>query len=269
MFALLMAARSTSAGETVPVGYEGASIVDKPDARIPLDLSFIDDSGAKVRLGDYFKGNRPVLLAMVYFRCPRLCNLTLNGLTKAMKPMSLTPGKDFDIVTISFDPREGTELGHAKKAAYVESLGKPEAAAGWHFLTNSDPEPARELGDAIGFGFKLDAKQEQYLHQAGIYICTPDGRVSRAIAGVEFDPEVLQDSLQKASQGKSSSGLLGVALSCGLLQYDAATGKYVWAAMMLMRIVALSTLALLAAVIGTLVYRDARKTAATYPSRSA
>ncbi len=235
-------------------------MVSKPDARVPLDLAFVDESGAKVRLGDYFHEGRPVLLALVYFQCPRLCNLTLNGVTEGIRPLDLIPGKDFEIVTISFDPREGPALAAAKKKNYIAGLGKPEAAAGWHFLTSSDPEAAHLLGDAIGFGFKLDVKQEQYLHEAGIYICSADGRVSRAIGGVAFEPPVLRDSLINASKGKISSGIYGFAQSCGLFQYDAATGRYVWAAMMLMRVVAVATMLFLAVVIGALVYRDASKT---------
>jgi protein SCO1 len=242
-----------------PPGFEGATVVEKPDAQVPLDLEFADEDGNPVRLGDYFKPHRPVLLVMVYFRCPRLCGLTMEGVAKAVKPLRLVPGRDFEIVTVSFDPREGPDLARTKKAFYLEELGRPEAAAGWHFLTSSKAAEARTLGDAIGFGYKLDPKGQMYLHQAAIYVCTPEGRVARVLQGVTFDSDVLGDSLIQASQGKISRGLFGVALSCGLFHYDPASGKYTWAVMGIMRVTGIFTVLVLASVIGTLIYRDTRK----------
>ena len=241
----------------------GAKIIDKPDAQVPLDLQFTDESGQPVKLGDYFQPNRPVLLIMVYFGCPQLCSLSLNGVTKAVRKIDLQPGRQFEIVTVSFNPKEGPALAAAKKANYIKSLGKPEAAAGWHFLTSSDPAAARTLGDAIGFGFRLNPETGQYLHEAGIYLCTPEGRVSRVEQGVEFDAEVLRDSLIHASEGKISSGLFGVALACGFVHFDAQTGKYTWAAMTIMRVTGIATLLLLASAIGWMVYRESRQKTAT------
>ncbi len=172
------------ADDPTPGPTAGAKIIDKPDAQVPLDLQFRDESGQPVKLGDYFQPNRPVLLIMVYFGCPQLCSLSLNGVTEAVRKIDLQPGKQFEIVTVSFNPKEGPELAAAKKANYIKSLGKPEAAAGWHFLTSSDPAAAKTLGDAIGFGYRLNPETGQYLHQAGIYLCTPEGRVSRVEQGV-------------------------------------------------------------------------------------
>lgn len=260
LLALVLVSQAQSqTNERPPAGFEGATVVEKPNAEVPLDVTFSDEDGQTVQIKDYFSGERPVLLVPVYLRCPMLCNLTLNGVVKAIQPLNLIPGKDFEIVTVGFDPREGPELAKAKKESYIKALGKPEAAAGWHFLTSSDPTAARQLCDAIGFGYKLDPKGEQYLHQAAIYICTPDGRVARTIQGVEFDPDVLRDSLINASEGKISSGLFGVALSCGLVHFDPATGRYTWAAMAIMRVTGITTVLLLAAVIGTLVYRDTKR----------
>ena len=152
---------------------------NKPDAQVPLDLTFTDESGQPVKLGHYFQPNRPVLLVMVYFGCPKLCSLSLNGITEAVRKVNLQPGKQFEIVTVSFDPKEGPELAAAKKASYIKSLGMPEAAAGWHFLTCTDRATSHALGDAIGFGFRLDPQSGNYVHEAGIYLCTPEGRVSR------------------------------------------------------------------------------------------
>ncbi len=237
----------------------GATIVSKPDAQVPLDLQFSDESGQRVKLRDYFQPNRPVLLIMVYFGCPKLCSLSLNGVTKAVRKIDLQPGREFEIVTVSFNPKEGPELAAAKKANYIKSLGKPEADAGWHFLTSSDPTAAKTLGDDIGFGFRLNPETGQYLHEAGIYLCTPEGRVSRVEQGVEFDAEVLRDSLIHASEGKISSGLFGVALACGIVHFDTQTGKYTWAAMTIMRVTGIMTLILLASAIGWMVHRESRK----------
>jgi protein SCO1/2 len=225
-----------------------------------LDLEFQDEEGRTVRLGDYFQKDRPVLLGMVFYRCVFLCGKTLEGEAAAIDRLSLQPGKDFEIVTVSFDPRDGPEDAAAQKAKYVAMLGHPAAADAWHFLTSRRPSAARTLGDAIGFGYKLDAKSGMYMHQAGIYVCTPDGRVSRVLRGIKFDdPGLLRDSLVFASEGKIGSGFFGVALSCGLVHYDPATGKYTWAAVAIMRVTGILTVLVLGTVIGTLIYRDVRR----------
>jgi protein SCO1 len=256
---LLASPAAAEPNQPPPPGFEGATIVEKPNAQVPLNVEFADEDGRTVRLGDFFKADRPVLLVPVYFQCPMLCNLTLNGLVKAIGPLKLTPGKDYEIVTVSFDTREGPELAKAKKANYLKALGRPEAAAGWHFLTSSNPSRARAMCDAIGFGYKLDPKGENYLHQAAIYICTPTGRVARTIQGVEFDSDMVRDSLIDASAGRINSGLFGFALSCGMLHFDPNTGKYTWAAMAIMRVTGILTVIVLGTVIGTLVYRERRK----------
>jgi protein SCO1/2 len=259
--ALLLAAASAQAqvDDYTPGATAGAKITNKPDAQVPLDLQLADESGQTVKLGDYFQSNRPVLLVMVYFGCPQLCSLTLNGVTDAVRQIDLQPGREFEIVTVSFDPKEGPSLAAEKKANYIKSLGNTAAAAGWHFLTSSDPAAAKTLGDAIGFGYRQDPKTGLYLHEAGIYLCTPGGRVSRVERNVTFDPIALRDSLIHASEGKISSGLFGVALACGLAHFDLQTGKYTWAALAIMRVTGITTLLLLASGIGWMVYRENRK----------
>lgn len=246
------------ASAQAPPGFEGATLVPKANAQVPLNVDFLDEDGKTVSLGKFFKEGRPVLLIPVYFRCPTICNLTLNGVVKAIQPLKLMPGRDFEIVTFSVDVREGPELAKAKKASYVELLGKPEAAAGWHFLNSSRPAAAKTVCDAIGFGYKLDPKGEQILHQAGIFICTPKGQVSRTVAGVEFDSVMLRDSLTYAAENKIAGGLFGVAIACGFAKYDAETGKYAWAAIAIMRVVGIATVVALGAVIGTLLWRERR-----------
>jgi protein SCO1 len=246
----------------------GAKIINRPDAQIPLNLEFADETGKIVKLGDYFQADRPVLLIMVYFGCPNLCGASLNGMTDAVRNVHLDVGRQFEIVTVSFDPKEGSELAAAKKANYIKSLGKPEAAAGWHFLTSSDPAAAHILGDAIGFGFRLDPSTGNYVHETGIYICTPEGRVSRVERGLKFDPGVLHDSLLHASQGKISSGLFGVALACGLMTFDAESGKYTWAALAIMRITGVLTFVALASGIGWMLYRESQRSKADLELRT-
>ncbi len=255
---LLPGVRGRAADDFTPGDSAGAKITVKADAQVPLELSFKDETGKSVKLGDYFHPDRPVVVSMVYFGCPKLCSLSLNGLTTALRGVDLKPGEQFEVITVSFDPKEGPDLAAAKKENYIKSLGKPEAAAGWHFLTSSDPAAAKALGDAIGFGFRLMANGD-YLHQAGIFICTPEGRVSRVQEGILFDREELHDSLINASKGKISSGLFGVALECGLFNFDAATGKYTWAAVAIMRVTGITTLLLLASGIGWMVYRENQK----------
>jgi protein SCO1 len=253
----------------LPASQTGGKIVDKPNAQVPLDLTFTDESGSAVKLATYFQPNRPVLLVMVYFGCPKLCSVSLNGVTEAVRKIKLQPGRDFEMVTVSFDPKEGPELAASKKANYIKSLGNPEAAAGWHFLTSSDPAAAKALGDAIGFGWVRAGDTDNFDHEAGIYFCTPDGRVSRVQRGTFFEADMVRDSLINASQGKISSGLFGVALTCGVMQFDAVTGKYALAAIALVRIAGIGTLIALASGIGWMLYRESRRKAADPAVRTA
>ena len=187
------------ANDPAPGPTAGAKILDKPDAQVPLDLQFSDESGQTVKLGDYFQPNRPVLLVMVYFGCPQLCSLSLNGVTKAVRKIEMQPGRQFEIVTVSFNPKEDAAMAAAKKANYIKSLGKPEAAAGWHFLTSSDPSAAKTLGDAIGFGFRLNPEdgailargRHLSLHARGPRVAGRTGRRVRCGSAPRFvDPRL-------------------------------------------------------------------------------
>ncbi len=255
----LFVSTARAADDVTPGESAGATIVPKPDAQVPLDLQFRDEAGKTVKLGDYFHPNRPVVLTMVYFGCKALCGPALNGLTNALRSVDLQPGRQFEIVTVSFNPAEGPEMAAGKKDNYVKSLGKPEFAPAWHFLTSSDPSAAKALGEAIGFGYRKVPNKDTYLHEAGIYVCTPEGRVSRVQRGVLFDPVELHDSLINASQGKISTGLFGAGLSCGLFNYDSASGKYTLAAVTIMRVTGIVTVLAVAGGIAWMVYRENRK----------
>ena len=189
---------------------------------VPLDLEFTDETGHPVKLAEYF-GNRPVILVMAYYRCPMLCTLVLNGVVQGMRGMSLVPGTDYNVVTVSFDPRETPALAAAKKKTYVAHFGRPGAAEGWHFLTGK-PAAIENLTRAVGFRYVYDAKQDQYIHTSGIVLLTPQGRVSRYFYGIQFPARDLQLGLVEASANKIGSPADQVFLYC--FHYDPETGKY-------------------------------------------
>jgi len=189
---------------------------------LPLDLMFKDDSGRDVRLGEFF-GTRPVVLALAYYECPMLCTQVLNGMTGALKTLAFDAGKDFDVVVVSIDPRDGYRMAAAKKASYVSSYGRPQTAAGWHFLTGTDAS-IKPLADAIGFHYAYDPALKQYAHGASIYVVTPKGVVSRYLLGIDFAPRDLRLALVEASNNALGTVADQVLLLC--YHYDPTTGKY-------------------------------------------
>ena len=205
-----------------PPYLENVGIEQRLDAQVPPDLAFTDDAGRAVKLGDYF-GKKPLILNLVYFNCTMLCGEALEGLTAAMKVVKFDVGNQFDVVTVSFNPRETTEMAAAKKKRYVERYGRPGAANGWHFLTGS-PESINALTKAVGFQYQYDAKNGQYAHATAIMVLTPEGRISRYFYGVEFPPKDLRMGLVEASQSKIGNAVDEVLLYC--YHYDPATGKY-------------------------------------------
>lgn len=206
----------------VPPQLKEVGIDQRLHNQVPLCLEFKDESGAVVRLGDYF-GGKPVLLTLVYYECPMLCTQILNGVVSCLKPLSFTPGKEFTIVTVSFDPRETPPLAERKKASYLERYGRPESAAGWHFLTGREEE-IRRLTDAVGFRYRFDPVTGQYAHASGIMVLTPQGRLSRYFYGIEYAPRDLRLGLIEASSGKIGNPVDQVLLYC--YHYDPTTGKY-------------------------------------------
>jgi len=217
--------------EAAPAGLEAAGITEKLDAQVPLDLEFVDEDSMTVRLGDYFPGDRPVILNMGYYACPMLCGLVLNGLVVGLKDLEWTPGQEFEIVTVSIDPREGPRLANLKKDSYLTQYGRPSARAGWHFLTGEE-ENLRALADAVGFGYVFNEQRQEWMHAAALFVLTPDGRVSRYLYGVEFDARTLRLSLVEASEGKIGSSVDRFLLFC--FHYDSSVGRYGPAARRLM-----------------------------------
>ncbi len=196
-----------------PPELEGITVVQKLDAQLPLETVFTDSTGRQVRLGDLFEEGRPVILTMNYYRCPMLCGLLLNGMVDALKEIDLDPGRDFTLVTVSFDPLEKPSIAKPKKKNYVTEYGHPNAAAGWHFLTGS-PESIRALASATGFRFRWNEARQEWAHPSTLILCTPEGRISRYLGGVFFEPKVLRLSLIEASDGKIGTLFDQVFLSC-------------------------------------------------------
>jgi protein SCO1/2 len=200
-------------------------------APLPLEAAFRNENGAAVTLGSYF-GRRPVVLALVYYDCPMLCTLVLNGLVRALRPLELEAGRDFDVVVVSFDPKETPDLALAKKAVYVDAYARSGSEHGWHFLTGDD-EQIRALTGALGFRYAYDAERGEYAHAAAIYVATPQGRVARYLFGVEYSARDVRLSLVEASDGQIATLADKLLLLC--YHYDPRTGTYTRAALGAMR----------------------------------
>lgn len=202
---------------------ESVGIDQKLGAQVPADLEFRDEDGNPVRLGQYFAGGKPLVLALVYYRCPGLCTMTLNGMSAAFKPLTLSAGKDFNVLTVSIDPKETPQLAAEKKAQYVKRYGRDSAKAGWHFLTGDEPAIKR-LAETVGFRYVYHPENDQYTHGAGIMVLTPGGRVARYYYGLEYSSRDLRLGLVEASDDKIGTLADAVTLLC--YQYDPRTGKY-------------------------------------------
>ncbi len=205
-----------------PPYLENVGIEQHLDAQIPADLAFTDDTGRAVKLGDYF-GKKPLILNLVYYRCPMLCGEALAGLTGSMKMIKFDAGNEYDVVTVSFDPKETPEIAAEKKAEYLKRYGRAGAANGWHFLTAPAASIAA-LTKAVGFQYQYDPKAQQYAHATAIMVLTPQGRISRYFYGVDFPPKDLRMGLVEASTGKIGNAVDQILLYC--YHYDPATGKY-------------------------------------------
>jgi protein SCO1 len=190
--------------------------------QVPADIPFVDETGRQVALGDYF-GKRPVILALVYYECPMLCTQVLNGLVSALAVLNFEAGREFDVIAVSFNPKEGPGLAAQKKAAYVERYGRPQAAGGWHFLTGSQESISR-LTEAVGFKYEYDAKIGQFAHGAAIEVLTPKGTISKYFYGIEYSPRDLRLGVIEAADEHLGTIIDDVLLFC--YHYDPSTGKY-------------------------------------------
>ena len=211
-------------------------------ATLPLATEFRDEKGEAVALGSYF-GSRPVLLSLVYYECPMLCTMSLNGLVSSLRALDLEPGRDFEIVTVSFEPREGPELAAAKKTRYVEEYGRAGAAEAWHFLTG-DAEAIRALTETVGFRYVWDEVSKQYAHASGAIIVTPDGKLARYFYGIEYSPRDLRLGMVEASAGKLGGVVDQVLLYC--YRYDPEAGSYAAVALNMVRAGGVATILIIA-----------------------
>jgi protein SCO1/2 len=201
-------------------------IAQRLNQQLPLNLTFTDDAGQQVQLASYF-GQKPAILALVYYQCPMLCSEELNGLTGALQMVDEIPGRDFNVIVVSIDPSEGTDLAAAKKRSYVKRYGHPETAPGWHFLTGTQPN-IDALTNAVGFGYAKipgpDGKLTQFAHASAIQIVTPAGKLAQYYMGVEYSPKDLRLGLVEASNGKIGSPVDNILTYC--YHYDPGTNKH-------------------------------------------
>lgn len=221
----------------LPVPLRKVGVDQRLNNQVPLDLVFRDESGQEVKLGQYF-GHRPVILSLVYYDCPMLCTLVLNGLVGSMKALQFDVGREFEVVTISFDPREKPDVAREKKAGYMARYGREGAAQGWHFLTGDEPS-ITALADAVGFRYAWDEETRQFAHASAIMVLTPEGRVSRYFYGIEYAPRDLKLGLVEASNNKIGSPVDQILLYC--YHYDPQTGKYGFAIMNAIRVLGFAT----------------------------
>lgn len=206
----------------LPPAAEGVKVVENLGGNVDLDLTFTDETGQRVPLRKYFQQGRPVILDLVYYRCPTLCNLILNGQTQVMREIPWTPGKEYEIVTISIDPRERPEVARDKKATHLNAYGKP--APGWHFLTDPDGN-AKKLAEQVGYHYRYDKFQDQYVHPASIQILTPSGKVARYLYGIRFRARDVRFALAEASEGRMTLTIDKLLLLC--YHYDPEANSYV------------------------------------------
>ncbi len=232
----------TGVSTGLPSVLKSVGIEQKLNEQLPLDAEFKNESGSTVKLSDYFGKERPVVLALVYYECPMLCNEVLNGLTGSLKGLSFDAGKDYDVVAISFDARENDkpELAKNKKASYLNRYGRGSSSVenGWHFLTGTQSE-IDKITQAVGFNYEYDAATNQFAHAGGVMIITPEGKISRYLYGIDYAPKDLKFALMESATGKIGNPVEQLYLYC--FHYNPATGKYGLQILSVLRLMAVAT----------------------------
>lgn len=245
---------SQKPSDVAPPVLKEVGVDQKLGDQVPLDVPFYDENGREVTLRDYM-GEKPVILSLVYYGCPMLCGQILNGLTGSLRMLSMDPGKDFKVVTISFDPREKPELASEKKTNYLKQYKHPDAAANWHWLTGP-AESSKAVADAVGFRYTWDEKFEQYAHGSAIMVLTPEGKVSRYFYGIMYSPKDMRLGLTEASSGRVGGLAEQIMLFC--YHYDATQGKYTMLTFRLIQVGGLITLLALGSFLFIMFRRDYR-----------
>jgi len=261
----LFLAPAARAADTRPPFLRDVGIDQRLGQRLPLDAIFQDEQGRPVRLGQYF-GARPVILVLAYYNCPMLCTQVLGGLVSSLRVLSFDAGKDFDVVAVSFDPRDRPADAAAKKAPYVAEYGRPGAAAGWHFLTGSSASIERLTG-AVGFHYKYDESLGQFAHASAITVATPGGKLSHYFYGIEYAPRDLRLALIEASGNRIGSPVDQILLYC--YHYDPKVGKYGAVVMNMLRFGGVVAVLILSTFLAVMWRRDHRRDAAARASRAA
>ncbi len=249
LFLVLASAPALSAQYTPPVSKKGVGIDQKLNSPVPLELVFRDEANQPVALRTYF-GDKPVVLALVYYNCPGLCTMTLSDMVHSLGKVDLKVSEDYDVVLVSIDPKEKPPLAAAKKASYGKLFPKPSFDAGWHFLTG-DQDAISKLASAVGFRYRWDEATHQFVHAAGIMVATPEGKLSRYFYGIQYTPTDLRLSLVEASKHKIGSAVDYVLLFC--CPYDPLTGKYTVAIYSILKLAAGITMSGLAILVFFLV----------------
>lgn len=234
---------------------KGIGITEKLGDSIDLNLHFSDETGKTVRLGEFFEKKKPVIVSMAYYQCPMLCGIVLNGLVDGMKGMSWVAGKEFTLVNVSFDPREKPTLAATKKKNLIEALGKPEASSGWHFLTGEESQ-IKTLASQLGFGYRWDETEKQFAHGAGIFVLTPEGKLSRVLYGIQYRPSDLRLSLLEASNGKVGTIIDRIVLFC--YSYNPKMRQYSVTLTRIVQLGAVVTMLILGGFIAASLKRDRR-----------
>jgi protein SCO1/2 len=248
--------RATTPAGGKPAVLKDVGIEQRLNEQVPLDLTFRDEQGNTVELGRYF-GTKPVLLSLVYYNCPMLCNQVLNGMTSGLTVLPFNVGKEFDVVTVSFDARETPEQAAEKKKTYINWYRREGAASGWHFLTG-DQASIDRLTRAVGFKYAFDPATNQFAHASGIMLLTPQGKLARYFYGVEYAPKDMKFAIMEAAEGRAGSPVDQLLLYC--YHYDPATGKY---SLVVMNVVRLGGIATIIGVIG-IVWVMKRRAARTH-----
>jgi protein SCO1/2 len=261
--ALVATASSAARGQTAPAAAPDArpailrevGVIQRLGQPLPLDAIFQDEAGRAVRLGQYF-GKRPVVLVLAYYDCPMLCTEVLNGLLSSLKTLSFDAGREFEVVTVSFDPREKPADAAAKKKPYIESYGRPGAAEGWHFLTGGSGSIDR-VTSAVGFRYKYDESAGQFAHAAAIYIATADGTLSRYFYGIDYAPRDLRLGLIEASEKRIGNPVDQILLYC--YHYDPKVGRYGAVVMNVVRAAGAGTVAVMGVFLLVMWRRERRR----------
>ncbi len=252
---LVLAAASAGAQEFLSgKGPQGlAKVEQRLNVRIPMDLEFVDEEGRRVTLRKYFDGKKPVILTPVYYSCPMLCNLVLDGLVNSLHELRFKMGEEYEVVSFSFDPRDTPASAKDKHTIMTRRYGRPGSEDNWHFLTGSEAS-IRELTDALGFRYTYDPKTRQFAHAAMIAVLTADGRISRYFYGINFNPRDMRLGLVEASKNQIGNATDQFLLMC--YEYDPHTGKYSAVAMNIVRLGGAATVVALAGFLFFLTRRD-------------